>query len=73
MKKSIKKQKIIESDKALFQMKIAMLKSKNERVNIAKEKKYILRGIFKEFKIGKKILNSNSSVNYNIKVNLLNL
>ena len=60
-------------------MKIAMLKSKNERVNIAKEKKYILRGIFKEFKIGKKIssfllcLNSNSSVNYNIKVNLLNL
>ena len=72
MKKSIKKQKIIESDKALFQMKIAMLKSKNERINIAKEKN-ILRGIFKEFKIGKKILNSNSSVNYNIKVNLLNL
>ena len=55
-----------------------MLKSKNERINIAKEKN-ILRGIFKEFKIGKKLssfllcLNSNSSLNYNIKVNLLNL
>jgi len=45
MKRSIKKQKIIESNKALFQMKIAMLKSKKERVNIAKENNITERNI----------------------------
>ena len=45
MKRSIKKQKIIESNKALLQKKIAMLKSKKERVNIAKENNITERNI----------------------------